>query len=65
MVQISALDDLKVPFQGFNAKMVFDPTPVEVDRGQFERQDWSYSAYGHESLTEELPPNKQLHAANR
>ena len=40
-----------------NAEMVFDPTPVEVDRGQFERQDWSYSAYGHESLTEELPPN--------
>jgi hypothetical protein len=27
-----------------NAEMVFDLTPVEVDKGQFEHQDWSYSA---------------------
>ncbi len=48
-----------------NAEMVFDPTPVEVDRGQFERQDWLYSAYGHESLTKELLQICQLHAVNR
>jgi hypothetical protein len=40
-----------------NAEMVFDPSPVAVDMGQFERQYWSYSAYGYESLKDELPPN--------
>ena len=35
--------------------MVFDPTPIEPDKTLFERQDWSYSAYGYESLKEELP----------
>jgi hypothetical protein len=40
-----------------NAEMVFDPTPVDFDRNIFERQDWSYSAYGYESLKEELPLN--------
>ena len=40
-----------------NAEMVFDPTPVVFDRSIFERQDWSYSAYGYESLEEELPQN--------
>ncbi len=38
-----------------NAKMVFDPTPVEPDMSLFERQDWLYSTYGYESLKEELP----------
>ena len=38
-----------------NAEMVFDPTPIEPDKTLFERQDWSYSAYGYESLKEELP----------
>ena len=40
-----------------NAEMVFDPTPVEPDMSLFERQDWSYSSYGYESLKEELPLN--------
>ena len=40
-----------------NAEMVFDPTPIDFDRSIFERQDWSYSAYGYESLEEELPMN--------
>ncbi len=40
-----------------NADMVFDLSPVAVDMGQFERQDWLYSAYGYESLKDELPPN--------
>jgi hypothetical protein len=35
--------------------MVFDPMPIEPDKTLFERQDWSYSAYGYESLKEELP----------
>jgi hypothetical protein len=38
-----------------NAEMVFDPTPIEPDKTLFERQDWSYSAYGYEDLKEELP----------
>jgi hypothetical protein len=38
-----------------NAEMVFDPTPIEPDKTLFERQDRSYSAYGYESLKEELP----------
>jgi hypothetical protein len=38
-----------------NAEMVFDPTPIEPDHTLFERQDWSYSAYGYEDLKEELP----------
>ena len=40
-----------------NAEMVFDPTPIDFDRNLFERQDWSYSSYGYESLEEELPLN--------
>jgi hypothetical protein len=40
-----------------NAKMVFDPTPILPDKSLFEREDWSYSAYGYESLKEELPSN--------
>ena len=40
-----------------NAEMVFDPTPIDFDRSIFERQDWSYSSYGYESLKEELPLN--------
>jgi len=35
--------------------MVFDLTPIEPDKTLFERQDWSYSTYGYESLKEELP----------
>ena len=35
--------------------MVFDPTPIEPNKTLFERQDWLHSAYGHESLKEELP----------
>jgi len=38
-----------------NAEMIFDLTPIEPDKTLFERQDWSYSAYGYESLKEELP----------
>ncbi len=37
--------------------MVFDPTPVALDMNLFERQDWSYSPYGCEGLSEELPNN--------
>ena len=40
-----------------NAEMVFDPTPIEPDMSLFVREDWSYSAYGYESLKEELPVN--------
>jgi hypothetical protein len=38
-----------------NAEMVFDPKPIEPHKTLFECQDWSYSAYGYESLKEELP----------
>ncbi len=38
-----------------NAEMVFDPTPIEPNKTLFERQDWSFSTYGYESLEEELP----------
>ena len=38
-----------------NTELVFDPTPVDFDRNLFERQDWSYSPYGYEGLTEILP----------
>ena len=38
-----------------NTEMVFDPTPVEFDRNLFERQDWSFSPYGYEGLSETLP----------
>ena len=38
-----------------NAEMVFDPTPIFPDKSLFEREDWSYSPYGYESLKEELP----------
>ena len=40
-----------------NTEMVFDPTPVALDMNLFERQDWSYSPYGCEGLSEELPNN--------
>jgi len=43
-----------------NAKMVFDPTQVDPDMSLFERQDWSYSSYGYESLKEELPLNMPI-----
>ncbi len=33
-----------------NAEMVFDPTPIMPDKSLFEREDWSYSPYGYESL---------------
>ena len=39
------------------AKMVFDPTPILPDKTLFEHQDWSYLAYGYESLKEEIPSN--------
>ena len=38
-----------------NTELVFDPTPVDFDHNLFERQDWSYSPYGYEGLTEILP----------
>ena len=38
-----------------NTEMVFSPTPVEFDRNLFERQDWSFSPYGYEGLSETLP----------
>ena len=38
-----------------NAEMVFYPTPILPDKSLFEREDWSYSPYGYESLKEELP----------
>ncbi len=37
--------------------MVLDPTPILPDKSLFEREDWSYSPYGYESLKEELPSN--------
>ena len=40
-----------------NTEMVFDPTPPIIDMSSFERQDWSFSAYGCEELKEELPCN--------
>jgi hypothetical protein len=38
-----------------NAEMVFDPTPIRPDLYLFPKEDWSYYAYGYESLKEELP----------
>ena len=38
-----------------NTELVFDPTPGDFDRNLFERQDWSYSPYSYEGLTEILP----------
>ena len=35
--------------------MVFDLMPIEPDMSLFPKEDWSYSAYGYESLKEELP----------
>ncbi len=35
--------------------MVFYPTPPVIDMNLFERQDWSFSPYGCDGLTEELP----------
>ena len=40
-----------------NTEMVFDPMPVALDMNLFERQDWLYSPYGCEGLSEELPNN--------
>ena len=40
-----------------NTEMVFDPTPPVIDMNLFERQDWSFSPYGCDGLTEELPSN--------
>ncbi len=37
-----------------NAEMVFDPKPILPDKSLFEREDWSYSPYGYESLKEEF-----------
>jgi hypothetical protein len=35
--------------------MVFDLTPPIIDMTLFERQDWSFSAYGCEESKKELP----------
>jgi hypothetical protein len=35
--------------------MEFDPTPPVIDMNLSERQDWSFSPYGCDGLTEELP----------
>ena len=40
-----------------NTEMVFDPTPPVINMNLFERQDWSFSPYGCDGLTEELPSN--------
>ena len=40
-----------------NAVMVFDTTPLDFYRSQFECQDCKYSAYCKEDIKEELPPN--------
>jgi hypothetical protein len=40
-----------------NTEMVFDLTPPEIDMNLFERQDWSFSPYRCNGLTEELPSN--------
>ncbi len=37
--------------------MVFNWTPPIIDMTLFERQEWSFSVYGHEELKEELPNN--------
>jgi hypothetical protein len=44
-----------------NTEMVFNPTPPIIDMSLFEQQDWSFSAYGCESLMEELPSNMHSH----
>ncbi len=43
-----------------NTEMVFDQTPPIIDMSLFEQQDWSFLAYGCESLMEELPSNMPL-----
>lgn len=43
-----------------NSEMVYDPTEVEIDQSIFPRQDWSYSIYGDDDMSEELPPNMPL-----
>ena len=43
-----------------NAEMVFDPTPINPDMSLFPKEDWSYSAYGYESLKEELPKDMPI-----
>ena len=40
-----------------NAEMVFDPMLILPDKSLFEREDWSYSPYGYESLKEDIPSN--------
>ncbi len=43
-----------------NTEMVFDPMPPIIDMSLIEQQDWSFLAYGCESLMEELPSNMPL-----
>jgi hypothetical protein len=43
-----------------NTEMVFNPTPPINDMSLFEQQDWSFLAFGYESLMEELPSNMPL-----
>ena len=38
-----------------NAAMVFDPAEWNVPATDFQKQDWNYSVYGCDGLTEELP----------
>ena len=38
-----------------NSAMVFDPTEWDVPAGKFKKEDWRYSIYGCEGLTEKLP----------
>ena len=38
-----------------NAEMVFDLTPILPYKSLFEREDWSYSPYGYESLRDFVP----------
>ena len=40
-----------------NSEMVYDPTDVDVDRGAFPREDWTYSIYGEDNMNEVLPAN--------
>ena len=38
-----------------NSEMVFDPTPPDIDEGQFERKDWSHTVYGDSKDTTPKP----------
>ena len=40
-----------------NAELVFDPTYPEIDKSNFQRQDWSTSEFGHLEGKEIIPPN--------